>query len=109
MTTKQIFSIVAVLVICCSTVALDQFDSDSGVAKDEKSFLAGAAQVDITPPELPVIVSGSFLERTADTVRDRLYARALVFDDGTSRVVICIVDTLFMPSDLLAEAKHLVA
>jgi len=109
MTTKQILPIVAVLVLCCSTMALDQFDGDSVAAKDEKPFLAGAAQVDITPLELPVIVSGSFLERTADTVRDRLYARALVFDDGTSRAAICIVDSLFMPSDLLGEAKRRVA
>jgi len=109
MTTKQILPIVAVLALCCSTMALDHPDSDSDAAKDEKLFLAGAAQVDITPPDLPVIVSGSFLERTADTVRDRLYARALVFDDGTFRVVICVVDILFMPRDLLDEAKYLVA
>jgi hypothetical protein len=77
------------------------------LAGDEGAFLAGAAQVDITPRELPVIVSGSFLERTSNTVRDRLYARALVFDDGTSRVAICVVDILFMPRDLLDKAKRL--
>jgi len=107
MTVKIICPIAVVLVICCSTTAIAGLDNCSGIAEDGKVFLAGAAQVDITPQELPVIVSGYFLERTANTVRDRLYARALVFDDGTSRVAICIVDTLFMPGDLLDEAKRL--
>jgi hypothetical protein len=75
----------------------------------EKAFSAGAAQVDITPRELPVIVSGSFLERQSDTVRDRLYCRCIVLDDGDCRIAICVVDTLFMPSDLLDRAKALVA
>jgi len=98
MNVKRVLLSVLLPAMWCSIPAL---------AGDGERFLAGAAQVDITPKELPVIVSGYFLERTSDTIRDRLYARALVFDDGTSRVSICIVDTLFMPRDLLDEAKRL--
>jgi hypothetical protein len=101
MTAKTICPIAVGLAICYCTMAIAGPDNTgSGVAEDEKAFLAGAAQVDITPQELPVIVSGYFLQRTADAVRDPLHARALVFDDGMSRVAICIVDTLFMPRDL---------
>ena len=107
MATKAIRPLTIVLVICYNITAIAGMVSGSDVTVDKKVFMAGAAQADITPQELPVIISGSFLERTADSVRDRLYARALVFDDGTSRVAICIVDILFMPRDLLDEAKRL--
>jgi len=72
---------------------------------DAKTLRAGACAIDITPEKLPVIVSGGFLERTANKVRDRLYVRCLVLDDGTTRVAIVIVDTLMMPRGLLDDAK----
>ena len=98
MSVKRVLLSVLLPAMWCSIPAL---------AGNGEQFLAGAAQVDITPRELPVIVSGYFLERTSDTIRDRLYARVFVFDDGASRVAICIVDILFMPRDLLDEAKSL--
>ncbi len=108
MTAKAICPVAVGLAICYYTMAIAGPDNTgSGVAEDERAFLAGAARVDITPRELPVTVSGSFLQRTADAVRDPLHARAFVFDDGMSRVAICIVDTLFMPRDLLDQAKRL--
>lgn len=107
MTAKTICPIAVVLTICCCTTAIAVPNNGSGVAEDKKVFVAGAAQVDITPLELPVIVSGSFLERKAETVRDRLYVRSMVLDDGTTRIAVCIVDSLFMPRDLLDEAKRL--
>lgn len=72
----------------------------------EKVFRAGAYAIDITPTKLPVIVSGMFLERTADKVHDPLYARCLVLDDGSTRVAVVIVDSLLMPRDLLDDAKQ---
>ncbi|NQT17812.1 MAG: hypothetical protein HQ582_33970 [Planctomycetes bacterium] len=73
----------------------------------EKAFRAGAASVDITPKKFPVIVSGSFLERTATDVKDALHARSIVLDDGTTRLAIVVVDTLLMPQDLVDEAKQM--
>ncbi len=73
----------------------------------EKVFRAGAAAVDISPKEFPVIVSGSFLERTAGDVNDPLHARALVLDDGATRLAIVVVDTLLMPGDLVDKAKEM--
>jgi len=69
------------------------------------AFRAGAAEVDISPTEFPAVVSGGFLERTADGLLDPLHARALVLDDGTTRLAIVVVDTLLMPRDLIDRAK----
>ncbi len=66
---------------------------------------AGACAVDISPRTLPVIVSGSFLTKSASRVRDPLHARALVLDDGATRVAIVVVDTLMMPREMLDAVK----
>jgi hypothetical protein len=65
--------------------------------------------VDISPENFPVIVNAMFTERSATSVVDRLYAKALVLDDGQTRVAICVVDTCMMPRDLLDRAKDLAA
>jgi len=67
---------------------------------------AGAAAVDITPTKLPVIVCGSFRERTANRVHDRLMSRALVLDDGRMRLAIVIVDILMMPRERIDDIKR---
>ncbi|MHC4402162.1 MAG: LamG domain-containing protein [Planctomycetota bacterium] len=91
--------------VACLLVSLVAAFSNTSFAA-EKAFRAGAAAVDVTPTEFPVIVSGSFLERTADSVHDPLHARALVLDDGTTRLAIVVVDTLLMPRDLIDRAKE---
>jgi len=84
-------------VACCAAHA---------AADEQPTFRAGAAQVDITPTTFPVIVSGGFLERTADAAHDRLMARALVLDDGQTEVAIVVVDTLIMPRAMLDDIKQ---
>lgn len=66
---------------------------------------AGAAAVDITPTEFPRIISGGFLENRAERAHDRLFARAIVLDDGRTRLALVVVDTLMMPRPLLDQAK----
>ena len=66
-------------------------------------FRAGAAVIDITPTELPVIVNGSMLSRIAKEVITRLHARAIVLDDGNTRLAIVVTDSCMMPRDLLDE------
>lgn len=70
-----------------------------------KPLRAGAAIVDISPPKFPVRVNGMFTERTADKAVDPLTARALVLDDGTTRLVLCVVDSCMVPRDLIDAAK----
>jgi hypothetical protein len=72
-----------------------------------KVFRAGAFAIDITPLKLPVIVNGGMTERTADKITDRLHARCLVLDDGTTQIAIAVVDSCMVPRDLLDEAKEL--
>ena len=72
-------------------------------------FRAGAAVADIAPEKFPVRVNGMFTERTAANVTDALTARALALDDGTTRIVLCVVDTCMMPRDLLDAAKRKVS
>jgi len=68
-------------------------------------FRAGAHAVDISPTGFPVRVNAMFTERSADKVVDPLFAKALVLDDGTTRLVMCVVDTCMMPRDLIDRAK----
>src|SRR3954447_25659132 len=66
---------------------------------------AGAAVVDVTPDRLPVIANCMFPERTSNVVNDRLHARGLVLDDGSTKLAIVIVDSCMMPRELLDRAK----
>jgi hypothetical protein len=72
---------------------------------DEAPLRAAASAVDISPVTLPCIVNGGFLQATSDRVRDRLYARCLVLDDGQTKLAICVVDSCMMPRELIDKAK----
>lgn len=67
----------------------------------------GVAKVDVTPNQLPVLVNGSMTSHTADRVKTRVNARAIVLDDGRERLAIMVVDSCMMPRDLLDEVKQL--
>ena len=62
----------------------------AGSARAE--FRAGAAAVDATPVELPVIQNGGFLEGKLRLVADPLFARAIVVQqtDGGEKVAIVV-------------------
>lgn len=66
---------------------------------------AGAAAVDITPQELPVLVNGGMLERKATEVVDPIFVRALVLDNGTRQIALAVVDSCVLPGALIDEAK----
>ncbi len=50
--------------------------------KANAELLVGAAVVDVTPDQLPVLINGGMLSRTADSVKTRVNARAIVLSDG---------------------------
>ena len=66
----------------------------------------GAAVVDVTPDQLPVLINGGMLSRSADQVKTRVNARAIVLDDGTERLAIVVVDSCMVPRLLLDDAKQ---
>jgi hypothetical protein len=76
------------------------------VASPVPQLRAGVAVVDISPQQFPAIVSGGFFERTADRLQDPLHARALVLDDGTTRLALVVVDNLMMSRELIDQAKQ---
>lgn len=72
----------------------------------QQRFQAGAAAVDISPVKFPAVISGGFLQGTAHRLNDPLFVRCVVLDDGTTRLAMVVVDTLFMPRDLIDDAKR---
>lgn len=79
------------------------------VSASEVKFRAGAAAVDVTPEKFPVVVNCGFVEASGASARDRLHARALVLDDGATRLAIVIVDSCMMPREFLDRVKDLIA
>jgi neutral ceramidase len=72
----------------------------------DKQLRAGAAASNITPP-LGVNINGGMSNRTATHVHDELHARALVLDNGETRIAIVVCDSCMMPGETLNKAKHL--
>jgi hypothetical protein len=70
-------------------------------------FRAGAAAVDITPTNLPVRTAGNLTLTLVNKVHDPLHARALVLDDGSTKLAIAVVDSCMIAREDLDEAKAL--
>lgn len=68
---------------------------------------AGAAVTDITPSQFPVNMPGGHNANMATGVHDPLSARALVLDDGKTKVVWVVIDHLSVPRKVSAEAKEI--
>ena len=72
----------------------------------DKTFRAGAATSNITPP-LGISLNGGMQDRAAQHIHDELHARALVLDDGQTRIAIVVCDICMIPQAILTAAKHL--
>ncbi len=72
----------------------------------DKVFRAGAATSNITPP-LGASLNGGMSDRQAEHIHDELHARALVLDDGATKMAIVVCDSCMLPQAVLHEAKHL--
>jgi hypothetical protein len=81
--------------------------SVSGMSRAE--FRAGATIVDVTPIKFPVFVNGGMLSRSLNIVKTKLNARAIVLDDGHTRLGIVVVDSCMLPRPFLDEVKQLAA
>ncbi|MHC2070755.1 PVC-type heme-binding CxxCH protein [Bremerella sp. T1] len=67
----------------------------------------GAATVDITPQSFPVLINGGFYTRQGEP--KNIHARAIVVDDGTTRIAMVVTDSCMLPKDLVDSAKKLAA
>lgn len=70
-----------------------------------RGFRAGAATSNITPPLGEGIV-GNFEIPPATHVHDELHARCLVLDDGATRLVFVVVDSVSVNREVFDEAKR---
>ncbi|GAC1467706.1 MAG: hypothetical protein NVSMB9_09610 [Isosphaeraceae bacterium] len=92
---------------CTRLAGLVLIVSASCASVEGRSLRAGAAAIDVSPAKFPVVVNGGFLESSANKVHDRLHARALVLDDGTTRMAIVVVDSCMLPRELIDRAKKI--
>src|SRR5947207_7960502 len=76
-------------------------------AQDKKIFRAGAYAQDITPTKFPISVNGGMSDRQAKSAHDRLHARCLVLDDGTTKIAFAICDSCMIPREVTDPAKAL--
>ena len=72
------------------------------------SLQAGAATANITP-WLGVEVPGSHRTRYAESVHDELLAKALVLDNGDTRIALVTCDLIAMPQGIADQAKERIA
>lgn len=68
---------------------------------------AGAARACITPP-LDILMNGGVGPGRARHIHDDLFVRALVLDDGATRLAFAVVDTCLLDRPVFDEAKRLV-
>jgi neutral ceramidase len=74
----------------------------------KKVFRAGAFAADITPKKFPVSVNGGMQDRQATAAHDRLHARCLVLDDGSTRLAFAVCDSCMIPREVVDEARELI-
>ncbi|MHC4227961.1 MAG: neutral/alkaline non-lysosomal ceramidase N-terminal domain-containing protein, partial [Planctomycetota bacterium] len=67
----------------------------------QAALKGGCAKVNITPP-LGIPLIGSY-GKPSDDVIDELYAKAMVFDDGTNTVAIVSADLLYSPLEEITD------
>lgn len=72
-----------------------------------RTFKAGAAVVDITPPLGSGIV-GNFVVPPATHIHDELKARVLVLDNGQSKLVWVVADNVGIHREVFDESKRII-
>ena len=84
-----------------------QQDSSSTEPQPGKVFQAGAYMSNVTPP-LGELIVGNWDSPPATYVHDQLHAKALVLDDGTTRLAFVLVDNVGIKREVFDQAKRLV-
>lgn len=71
-----------------------------------KQFRAGAATANVSP-WIGLSINGGMQDRKVEYVHDELQARALVLDDGDTRLALVVVDSCMVPRSIFDPAKVL--
>src|SRR5215831_16279722 len=99
MKTQSVSVVIAITAVVVAASPLPAADA-------KKVFRAGAYAMDITPQMFPISVNGGMQDRQARAATDRLHARCLVLDDGTTKLAIAVCDSCMIPREILDEAKR---
>lgn len=94
----------AIVTLLCFALCLNVIAS--ACRAEPGPLKAGAAVADITPQTWPIPMVGNFNLRGAERAWDPLSARALVLDNGQTRLAFVIVDSCYCPRSLFDEAKR---
>ena len=74
----------------------------------QTTLKAGSATANITPP-LGTRIPGGFRPRYAENVDDELFAKAIVIDNGATRIAIVTCDLIAIPEKVADAAKARIA
>ncbi len=74
-------------------------------AELRSSFRAGASKTNISP-WIGLSMNGGMSDRKVEHVHDELHARALVLDDGKTRLAIVVCDSCAIPREIVTQAKQ---
>lgn len=99
-----LFSFIALFIFSLQTQAENLSTSDSNA---QRIFRAGAAVSNITPPlDEPVV--GGWNSPPAAHVHDELYAKCLVLDNGKTKLVFVVCDSLGISREVYDKAKQII-
>ena len=80
--------------------------SPLAAAAERPVLRAGAAAIDITPTVLPAPIGNGWTRQMVDRVNDPLWARALVLDDGVTKLAMVVVDSTLVSREIYDDAKR---
>lgn len=95
---RAFFSLAAALWV--GTAALAPIRAD-----EAKPFRAGAATSNITP-WIGLSINGGMSDHKVLEIHDELHARALVLDDGKTRLALVVCDSCMVPREVITAAKE---
>lgn len=103
-----VFELGVTVLLCCVTAAT-WAEAATGPEPEKpqsaRGFRAGAAAGNITPP-LGAPMNGYFNDRRARHIHDELHARALVLDDGRTRLALVVCDSCMIPRSIVDAARQ---
>lgn len=103
------FRCLVLLLVAIGSVAIEAAESPGSErsVNNIRTFKAGAASSNITPPlDKPVV--GGWASPQASHIHDELYARCLVLDDGKTRLAFVVCDSLGIAREVFDEAKRII-
>jgi neutral/alkaline ceramidase-like enzyme len=91
-----------------AAIALAMVTWGAAAQQTEVPLQVGLAEIEITPP-VGYRMDGYFTERLSTGVKDPLKAKALVFQQGTTKTALVVCDVIGVPQSLSTEVRAIAA